>query len=361
MWKECPNVPSTAPQGFVVSPSEGSLPGRRFFIRLPIHIEVEVGTEARHVPYDNDCLKPYLFPKKPTKPKYPASAPFITARRSPLAALAMGQTDIPLPTAPVADPRHHRPPRRRHRPMARHLRAHGAPLLATKSSPIPLLALSINLAWEIVFTVFVTEHAIERFGFALWLAFDAGIIYVTLAAAPYEWGPAPRRGEESGPHPRGLGGRRLPGAMGLCGLVWYGVEGIDTTELAYWTAGFAQVVGSALSVWDLFVRGHSGGTSYGIWLARTIGTQCGLTLNSGLLWWYWPEAHAYYLTAPSLSCSASPLRVPSILKAPRIEPKDSNHLRAMYYALNNTQICVIVPGALRDSELKGVTLSPRLF
>lgn len=153
--------------------------------------------------------------------------------------------------------------------------------LATKSSPIPLFALSINLAWEIVFTLFVTEHAIERLGFALWLAFDAGIIYVTLAAAPYEWGPrAPVVARNLG---RILAALVAVGCLAQwafvawwvaepgrghgdkTGKVWYGVGGIDTTELAYWTAGFAQVVGSALSVWDLFVRGHSGGTSYGIW------------------------------------------------------------------------------------------------
>ncbi|PKS13062.1 hypothetical protein jhhlp_000403 [Lomentospora prolificans] len=188
--------------------------------------------------------------------------------------------------------------------------------LATKSSPIPLLALAINISWEVVFTFAVTESLIERLGFALWLLFDVGIICVTLAAAPYEWGSvAPVVGRNLGlilaamvavgcltqwafvawwvAEPgRGHGVKT--------GKVWYGVEEIDTTELAYWTAGFAQVVGSALSLGELVVRGHSGGTSYSIWLARTLGSQCGLTLNSGILWWYWPEAHAYYLTPPSL-------------------------------------------------------------
>lgn len=150
--------------------------------------------------------------------------------------------------------------------------------LSTKSSPIPLLALSVNLSWEIIFALYVTEHILERAGFVLWLLFDVAIIHVTLRAAPYERPPFLARNlgtvlaamvgvgclaqwtvvvwwvEVPG---RGHGDKR--------GKWWGGVEGIDTTELAYWTAGVAQVLGSGLSLGDLVRRGHSGGTSYGIW------------------------------------------------------------------------------------------------
>jgi hypothetical protein len=49
------------------------------------------------------------------------------------------------------------------------------------------------------------------------------------------------------------------------GKWWRGREGYDTTELAFWSAGFAQLVSSACGLAMLVVRGHSGGTSYTIW------------------------------------------------------------------------------------------------
>lgn len=47
---------------------------------------------------------------------------------------------------------------------------------------------------------------------------------------------------------------------------WYrGVEGPDTTALAFWGTSFAQVILSGSSVMMLRVRGHSGGVSWWIW------------------------------------------------------------------------------------------------
>ncbi|KAH7319577.1 hypothetical protein B0I35DRAFT_339320, partial [Stachybotrys elegans] len=77
------------------------------------------------------------------------------------------------------------------------------------------------------------------------------------------------------------------------GKTWYGRPARDTTELAYWTAGFAQVSFSVGALAMLLQRGHSGGQSYAIWFCRFVGTLMGLPICVGLLGWYWPEAHGF--------------------------------------------------------------------
>jgi hypothetical protein len=49
------------------------------------------------------------------------------------------------------------------------------------------------------------------------------------------------------------------------GKTWKGLEARDTTELAWWSAGVAQMTMSIGSLVMLLQRGHSGGQSYAIW------------------------------------------------------------------------------------------------
>lgn len=49
------------------------------------------------------------------------------------------------------------------------------------------------------------------------------------------------------------------------GKFWGGAEGVDLTELAYWTAVGVQTLNSGGWVGMLLSRGHSGGTGYRIW------------------------------------------------------------------------------------------------
>lgn len=152
--------------------------------------------------------------------------------------------------------------------------------LRTKSYGMPLLALALNVSWEIVFALYVAEMPLEKIGFGVWLVLDVGLVYTTLKFAPYEWRANPWVA-------RWIASIfTIMVAIGCVGqwtfVAWWlskpgvghgdkagkwfkGEEGFDTTELAFWTAGVAQVTASAGSLATLLVRGHSGGTSYSIW------------------------------------------------------------------------------------------------
>lgn len=153
--------------------------------------------------------------------------------------------------------------------------------MATKSYAMPLLALAINLSWELVIVLFVCETILDTIGFFFWLFLDIGLVYTTIRFGPRDW-------EKTSP----LVGRNIGWILGGMTVVafvgnytftqwwlsepgigfgnkqgkwWRGTEGIDSSELTFWTAGVAQLVLSAGSISTLLVRGHSGGTSYGIW------------------------------------------------------------------------------------------------
>lgn len=153
--------------------------------------------------------------------------------------------------------------------------------LRTKSYSMPLLGLAINVSWEIVYALYVCEAFIETAGFTFWLILDIGLIYTTIRFAPHEW-----EGTSGwvGRHMASiLAAMTAVGCVGHFAFVswwlsrpgighgdkkgkWYfGQDKYDTTELAYWSAGVAQMIASAGALSMLLVRGHSGGTSYAIW------------------------------------------------------------------------------------------------
>ncbi|KAM7210498.1 hypothetical protein V8F06_014124 [Rhypophila decipiens] len=197
--------------------------------------------------------------------------------------------------------------------------------LSTKSYGMPLLALAINLSWELVTVLFVCETMLDTIGFFFWLFLDIGIVYTTVLFGPRDWeGTSPFVGRHIG---------WILGVMTAVAFVgnytftmwwlsapgigfgnkqgkwWRGTEGIDSSELTFWTAGVAQVVLSAGSIAMLVVRGHSGGTSYAIWFSRFMGTVFGLVLDNLLMWWYWPDGYiwlvhpfAVFLWGTSIAC-----------------------------------------------------------
>lgn len=152
--------------------------------------------------------------------------------------------------------------------------------LQTQATPMPLFALGLNLSWEVFYAFYLTEMPIEMVGFALWLLFDIPVVYATLQMAKHSFASSPliaRNAETllgisfgfglaanylfaewwlAEPH-RGYGVKT--------GKFWYGVPDRDTTELAWWSAGVAQMVLSIASLCMLLHRGHSGGQSNAIW------------------------------------------------------------------------------------------------
>ncbi|TQV95185.1 PaxB protein [Cordyceps javanica] len=196
--------------------------------------------------------------------------------------------------------------------------------LQTRATPMPLLALGLNLSWEMVFAFYVTEMPIELAGFVLWLLFDLPVLYVTVTQARHSFAASPLVARHVG---------RLLGLVFVAGLAanyvfarwwlavphrghgpkdgkpWFGLEARDTTELAWWSAGVAQLILSVSCVSMLLSRGHSGGQSYAIWFCRFAGTVMGLPVTCGLLWWYWPEPHgfifhplSYIIMVPTFAC-----------------------------------------------------------
>ncbi|KAF4973254.1 hypothetical protein FSARC_409 [Fusarium sarcochroum] len=217
---------------------------------------------------------------------------------------------------------------------------------ATHATPAPLLALGLNLAWEVVYAFGVCEAPIETFGFTLWLLLDIPVLYATLKTAPRSFASSP------------LVARNVPlllfiifvvGLVGngvfvwwwlkephrgygiKWGKTWKGLEARDTTELSFWSAGVAQTIFSVSALAMLLQRGHSGGQSYAIWFCRFVGTVMGLPITCVLLWWYWPEAHGFvlhplglFLIGTSILCDlAYPFLLAYVRTTERILPDGS--------------------------------------
>lgn len=152
--------------------------------------------------------------------------------------------------------------------------------LRTGDTPVPLLALGLNLAWEVVYVAYVVEMPLEFAGFAFWLLLDIPVLYATLKTAPRSFASSPLVARSA---PLLLAVTFFVGvaANGLFawwwlkdphrgyglkwGKVWNGLDARDTTELAWWSAGFSQAAFSIGALSMLLQRGHSGGQSYAIW------------------------------------------------------------------------------------------------
>ncbi|KAI9776735.1 MAG: hypothetical protein M1839_009379 [Geoglossum umbratile] len=173
---------------------------------------------------------------------------------------------------------------------------------------MPLFALALNFAWEAVYALYVAESPLERFVFAVWLFIDCGMVYGMVKYAKYEWSHAPAVA-------RRIGGIFAVMAVGATlghwtfakwwiqndigkreGKFYRGVVGPDTTELGFWSAALCQVYLSAASLCQLVVRQHSGGVSWAIWGTRTLGSVIGFYLVYGWEWYFWREAHEYFMS-----------------------------------------------------------------
>ncbi|KAI1089682.1 hypothetical protein F5B19DRAFT_485063 [Rostrohypoxylon terebratum] len=148
--------------------------------------------------------------------------------------------------------------------------------IQTRSYGMPLLGLVINVSWEIVYGFYVAEMLFEKLGFVLWLILDMGLIYTTVRFAPEEWASTNK-----------LVGRHMASIL------------ILMLAIGCW-GHYAFASWCSASVAMLIIRGHSGGTGYMIWFCRMTGSIFGLGFCSALLWWYWPEAHSYFVHPMSI-------------------------------------------------------------
>ncbi|KAF2475155.1 phospholipase D/nuclease [Lindgomyces ingoldianus] len=182
--------------------------------------------------------------------------------------------------------------------------------LRDRTYSMPLAALAFNFAWEIMFTIYISETSLEKSVFACWMVLDIGLAYTMVEYGANEWRHAPVVG-------RHIGKILLGSVLWICWALWAfsswwvdlanpinpkdgkifrGVVGPDTTELGYWTSVVAQVLLSAMLLAQLIVRGHSGGASYMIWMARFFGSLSGQVIYYGYCYYVWSEAHGYFMS-----------------------------------------------------------------
>ncbi|KAF2710064.1 hypothetical protein K504DRAFT_377707 [Pleomassaria siparia CBS 279.74] len=181
--------------------------------------------------------------------------------------------------------------------------------LRDRTYAMPLFSLAFNFGWEIVFALYVAESLPEKTIFTTWLLIDIGLVYAVVKYGAGEWGHAPVVGRNIGKIFAAMVAWWCWALWALCvwwvdekdpvnpkaGKLYKGVEGIDTTELGFWTALVAQVVLSVGLLAQIIVRGNSGGSSYAIWATRFFGSVMGLNGYYAYCWWVWPEAHAYFV------------------------------------------------------------------
>ena len=149
----------------------------------------------------------------------------------------------------------------------------------SKSYGMPLLALPVNLAWELVYSFYVVEATLERIVFLSWLMINLFIVYGTVKHGKNEWAHAPWVSRHLG---------FLLGVMTLwwClihwsfakwwlendinlkeGKSWFGMKGVDTTELGFWSSTAAQAPLSLGYLAMLISRQPTGGLTWNIWYA----------------------------------------------------------------------------------------------
>ncbi|KAI9651522.1 MAG: hypothetical protein M1829_002700 [Trizodia sp. TS-e1964] len=189
----------------------------------------------------------------------------------------------------------------------------------SQSYGMPLFALALNIFWEVVYALYVTETALEKSVFALWLLIDCAMVYGMTEYAKHEWTHSPDVARNIGAIFVAMAAAATLGHWTFAkwwidnnvgrreGKFYRGVVGPDTTELAFWSAAICQVYLSAAGLCQLVVRQHSGGVSWSIWGSRTLGSIIGFNFMYAWEWYFWREAHEYFMSPFAVFLWASSL------------------------------------------------------
>ena len=190
---------------------------------------------------------------------------------------------------------------------------------------MPLFALALNFSWEVVYALFVAESTVEKSVFTLWLVMDCGMVYGMIKYAKYEWTHSPKVAYNIGSVFTVMVVGATLGQWMFAkwwieneigkrdGKFYQGIVGPDTTELGFWSAILCQSHLSVASLCQLLIRQHSGGVNWTIWWAstdllgqdsadsklrgtRALGSVIGLYLVYGWAWYFWREAHQYFMS-----------------------------------------------------------------
>ncbi|KAL2847546.1 hypothetical protein BJY01DRAFT_246773 [Aspergillus pseudoustus] len=156
---------------------------------------------------------------------------------------------------------------------------------------VSLIALSNNLAWECVFAIFHPPPLpIATIIVRAWLLVDIFVIYTTVKFARAASGTS---NEANAP----LLNRYLPlfvlgGILGFFSGHWALSVLLGPLRAFYWSGMVCLVMMSGTALGLLVQRGHTRGSSYGMWLSRFIASifaVASLFLRSA----YWPQVWAW--------------------------------------------------------------------
>ncbi|KAJ0414745.1 hypothetical protein BJY00DRAFT_320770 [Aspergillus carlsbadensis] len=161
---------------------------------------------------------------------------------------------------------------------------------------VSLIALSNNLAWELVFAILHPPPLpVATIIVRSWLLVDIFVIYTTAKfarAAPRNAGNA----RNTNPPPALLN-RYLPlfviaGILGFASGHWALSVHLGPLRAFYWSGMICLVTMSGTALHLLVQRGHTRGASYGMWLSRFIASifaVASLFLRAA----YWPQVWAW--------------------------------------------------------------------
>ena len=167
---------------------------------------------------------------------------------------------------------------------------------------------------ELVYALYVVDALPERIVFSLWLILDVGIVRAVLKFGPGEWSSSPfianhllsifvllttfltlgQLAFASWWITNDISSSTMAGRKGV---IYAGREyGPDSTELGFWSSATAQLYLSGACLAQLLSRGDSRGSGWGSFVARMMGSVFGLYVNFGVVWWWWTEAHGYFMS-----------------------------------------------------------------
>ncbi|PYH99045.1 hypothetical protein BO71DRAFT_405605 [Aspergillus ellipticus CBS 707.79] len=185
----------------------------------------------------------------------------------------------------------------------------------SKSYGMPIFAMANNFAWEIVYGCYFQDLWSKQIVGIIWAIVDTIIVYGTIKYGRNEWKHTPVVEKHLGKIVILFIAWCLWGHFAF--MNWYfdyniahkqgkfylGVEGPDPTELKFWAGEIAQMTLSATSLMQLIMRQHTGGVTWAICLERAtrfIGSSFQPHGHLTLAWYYWPEAHGYYMSPPGV-------------------------------------------------------------